>query len=153
MKSSPRILVILVYIFSMAFSRSEVNLHDGTVHKGKLISFDEEYSYDFSGNRVICRSFIGGHSNCDIVIFIPDLNLAYLGDIYLSESFPLIGISVDAKAQKLVSSLKEIHEMLPEDTRLFAGCPRRLDRKTTLARQGPGGSRRGPCDRCRAQGG
>jgi glyoxylase-like metal-dependent hydrolase (beta-lactamase superfamily II) len=107
---------------SNAIVMGHENCNDRFASSGlETITFDEEYSFDFSGNRVICRSFTGGHSNCDIVISIPDLNLAYLGDIYLSESFPLIGIGVDAKAQKLVSILKEIHEMLPEDTRLFAG--------------------------------
>ena len=46
---------------------------------------------------------------------------AYLGDIYLSESFPLIGIKSGARAQILVKNFKKILSILPEDTRLIPG--------------------------------
>ena len=52
---------------------------------------------------------------------IPDLNLAYLGDLYLSESFPLVVVGAGSKAETLVSHLNEIYQSLPEETMLFPG--------------------------------
>jgi len=84
-------------------------------------TIDEKYAFDFSGKKIICIPFPGGHSECDIIVYVPDLKMAYLGDLYLSESFPLVIIGVGSRAQTVVKNLKEIQEMLPEDTRLFSG--------------------------------
>lgn len=87
----------------------------------EIITIDEEYTFDFSGNKVICIPFPGGHSQCDIIVYVPDLKIAYLGDLYLSESFPLVIIGLGSKAQTVVKNLEAILRMLPQDTRLFSG--------------------------------
>jgi len=89
---------------------------------GKITdTFEDEFHFDFSGHQVNCIAFPGGHSECDILIHIPDLKLAYLGDIYLSESFPLVIINAGSSVQQMVAILKRIYEMLPADTRLISG--------------------------------
>ena len=87
----------------------------------KVITFEKEYSFTFNEQEIKCIAYPGGHSPCDVIIYIPDLKIAYLGDIYLSESFPLIGIGSGARAQILVKNLKKILSTLPEDTRLIPG--------------------------------
>jgi glyoxylase-like metal-dependent hydrolase (beta-lactamase superfamily II) len=87
----------------------------------EIIAIDEEYTFDFSSHEVICIPFPGGHSQCDMIVYIPDLKITYLGDLYLSESFPLVIIEVGSKAQTVVDNLKEILDIVSEDTRLFAG--------------------------------
>lgn len=87
----------------------------------KVISFEKEYSFTFNEKEIKCIAYPGGHSPCDIVIYIPELKIAYLGDIYLSESFPLIGIGSGARAQILVKNLKKILSIFSEDTRLIPG--------------------------------
>jgi len=86
-----------------------------------FIGIKDEYSLKFSGRELSCISFPFGHSECDIIVHIPDMKIAYLGDLYLSESFPLVVIEAGSKAQKVVNNLKEIHALLPDDTRLFSG--------------------------------
>jgi len=90
-------------------------------HDQEVKTFNDEFTLEFSGQQVICRSFPGGHSECDILIYIPELKVASLGDFYLSESFPLVIIEAGSKVQTLVSNLKEIHKTLPGDTRLLPG--------------------------------
>ena len=86
-----------------------------------ITAIDKEYSLDFSGNTIRCIPFPGGHSECDIIVYIPSLKMAYLGDLYLSESFPLVNIGAGSKAQNVVKYLTEVHQIFPIDTRLFSG--------------------------------
>ena len=68
-----------------------------------------------------CRAYPGGHTSCDIIVYAPKLKIAYLGDIYFSESFPRIDIESGSKAQVLLKHLKKIHSILPHDTRIIPG--------------------------------
>ena len=98
------------------------NCEDSFTQKGlESITFEEEYSFTFNEKEITCFARPGGHSPCDIVIYIPAVKIAYLGDMYLSESFPLISIRYGARAQKLVDNLKEVCSLLPEDTRIIPG--------------------------------
>lgn len=93
----------------------------------KVDTFQDEFHFDFSGHQVNCIAFPGGHSECDILIHIPDLKLAYLGDMYLCESFPLVIIDAGSSVQTLVTNLKQIYGMLPADTRVFPGHGKETD--------------------------
>jgi len=87
----------------------------------KIITFEEEYSFIFNNEEINCIALPGGHSPCDIVIHLPASKIAYLGDMYLSESFPLIAIGSGARAQTLVKNLEYTLSILPKDTRLIPG--------------------------------
>jgi glyoxylase-like metal-dependent hydrolase (beta-lactamase superfamily II) len=90
-------------------------------HGQEVVTIENSHSFDFAGYLVFCMAYTGGHSECDIMTFIPDLNLVYLGDIFLSESFPLVVLSAGSKAGILVDHLNEIFQSLPEETRLIPG--------------------------------
>lgn len=78
-------------------------------------------TYDFEGMLVFFISYTGGHSECDIMTFIPDLNLAFLGDLYLSESFPLVLTESGSSVETLLLHLNEIFQSLPDNTLLIPG--------------------------------
>ncbi len=90
-------------------------------HGQEVKSFDSNWTFDFNGHLVFCMAYTGGHSECDIITFIPDLRLAYLGDLYLSESFPLVVTDAGSSVETLLHHLNEIFESLPDDTRMFPG--------------------------------
>jgi glyoxylase-like metal-dependent hydrolase (beta-lactamase superfamily II) len=92
---------------------------DKSFPKSKL--FDNEYHFYFNRTEIICIAFPNGHSPCDIIVYIPSLKFAYLGDIYLSESFPLVDIGSGASAQTVVKNLKKIAEILPKDILIIPG--------------------------------
>ena len=95
---------------------------DGFRSEGNnFVPVEDEFSMEFSGMELVCIPFPGGHSQCDIIVHVPALKLACLGDLYLSESFPLVIIGVGSRAQTVVKNLKEIQSILPDDTRLFSG--------------------------------
>ena len=87
----------------------------------RSVTFKENYSFKFNNIEIQCTAYPGGHTSCDIVVHVPKLNIAYLGDIYLSESFPRIDIESGSKAQVLLKHLKEIYTKLPTDTKLIPG--------------------------------
>lgn len=85
------------------------------------IFLDDEYHFYFNKAEIRCIAFPDGHSRCDIIVYIPSLKLAYLGDIYLSESFPLVDTGSGASAQTAVRNLKRIAGTLPEDVLIIPG--------------------------------
>ncbi len=87
----------------------------------KSITFEENYSFKFNDVEIQCTAYPGGHTSCDIVIHVPKLNIAYLGDIYFSESFPRIDIESGSKAQVLLNHMKKIYSTLPKNTKLIPG--------------------------------
>jgi cyclase len=87
----------------------------------KSVTFKENYSFKFNDVKIECTAYPGGHTSCDIVVYVPKLNMAYLGDLYLSQSFPRIDIESGSKAQVLLNHLKKIHSLLPKETRLIPG--------------------------------
>ena len=89
--------------------------------KAKSVTFEKDYSFKFNDMDIHCTAYPGGHSPCDIIVHVPKLKIAYLGDIYLSESFPRVDIESGSKAQVLLNHLKKIHSILPKDTKLIPG--------------------------------
>lgn len=89
--------------------------------KENFLGIDDEYVLTFSGIDVHCIPITSGHSKYDIIIHVPEMNFAYLGDLYLSESFPLVVKQDNSSALTVSKNLKEIVDMLPVDTRIFAG--------------------------------
>ena len=87
----------------------------------KSVTFKENYIFKFSNMDIHCIAYPGGHTSCDIIVYVPELNIAYLGDIYFSESFPRVDIESGSKAQVLLNNLKKIHSTLPENTILIPG--------------------------------
>lgn len=96
-------------------------------HK-EIIRIDKKKTISF--NEIIKLYPIdGGHSSSDMLAYFPESKVAYLGDIYLSESFPLIGVSTGNKANLLAAILKNIYKLLPEDTKLVPGHGKITDMK------------------------
>jgi glyoxylase-like metal-dependent hydrolase (beta-lactamase superfamily II) len=87
----------------------------------KSVTFDETYSFKFNDVDIHCTAYPGGHTPCDIIVYVPQLNVAYLGDIYFSQSFPRIDIESGSKAQVLLKHLKKIQSTLPENTKIIPG--------------------------------
>jgi len=84
-------------------------------------------TYDFEGTLVFFIAYTYGHSPCDIMTLIPDLNVAFLGDLYLSESLPLVLTESGASAETLVLHLNEIFQSLPDNTVMIPGHGKTTD--------------------------
>ena len=89
--------------------------------EAKSITFDDNYSFKFNDLDIQCTAYPGGHTSCDIIVYVPKLNIAYLGDLYFSESFPRVDTESGSKAQVLLKHLKKIYSVLPKNTKLIPG--------------------------------
>ena len=89
--------------------------------EARSVTFEENYSFKFNDMEIYCTAYPGGHTSCDIMVYIPELETAYLGDLYFSESFPRVDIESGSKAQVLLEHLKKIHSLLPENTKIIPG--------------------------------
>jgi glyoxylase-like metal-dependent hydrolase (beta-lactamase superfamily II) len=87
----------------------------------RVQTIEKNPTFDFEGNLVFFLPYTGGHSECDILTFIPGLNLAFLGDLYLSESFPLVLIESGSSVETLLFHLNEIFQSLPDNTLMIPG--------------------------------
>ena len=87
----------------------------------KSVTFDNSYFFKFNDIDIQCTAYPGGHTSCDIIVYVPNLNIAYLGDLYFSESFPRSDIESGSKAQVLLKHLKKIYSVLPKETILIPG--------------------------------
>ena len=86
-----------------------------------VTGFTGSHTFTFNGHLIFCMDYAGGHSSCDILTFIPDLKVAFLGDLFFSESFPLVVFEEGGNVRTLLEHLNEVYESLPEDTRMFPG--------------------------------
>lgn len=86
-----------------------------------FLAVEDSLELAFEGFRILCISYPGGHSACDMLIYIPELRVAFLGDFFFSESFPLVLVDNGSTVNQLVSNLKEIYAFLPPDTRVCPG--------------------------------
>ena len=91
------------------------------VHGQKVQTIKTSPTYDFEGTLIFFLPYTGGHSACDIMTYIPDLNLAFLGDLYFSEAFPLVLHEEGSSVQTLIDHLNEIFQSLPDQTLMIPG--------------------------------
>lgn len=86
-----------------------------------IYSFQKEHELTFNSEEIQLRAFTGGHSISDIITFFSKSNIIFLGDLYLSESFPVIGKASETSVKTLVKHLKQIANDYPEDATLISG--------------------------------
>jgi glyoxylase-like metal-dependent hydrolase (beta-lactamase superfamily II) len=89
--------------------------------EASFLAVEDSLTLAFEGFRILCASYPGGHSACDMLVYIPELRAAFLGDFFFSESFPLVLVDNGSTVHQLVSNLKEIYTFLPPDTRVCPG--------------------------------
>jgi len=86
-----------------------------------VIGVGKEYELKFNNDIIRLYASEGGHSLSDIVIHFQKAQVAFLGDMYLSECFPLIGSGDELTVQNLIANLKRCLDILPKETTLVSG--------------------------------
>lgn len=104
----------IIYVHGKSTAKNLVNNRE-------LIVLWDQKEIEFNNRKVCMYAMPGGHSVTDIVIHFPEAKILYLGDIYLSESFPTVKSNLQIKVQNLIYILKKILKTFPEDTLLVSG--------------------------------
>jgi len=87
------------------------------------ITFQDSLTIWFN-NEEIALKYLPGHSNNDIIVYFKKTNIAFLGDLVFSDSFPLIQFfgGVDS----FEHSLAILSVMFPANTRILIGHGREM---------------------------
>ncbi len=99
------------------------NPFDRSLFTGAMpdITFEEEMEIHFGGEIISIFSAIGGHTTSDIVVYMENENIAFIGDIFFTDSFPDVkdqeGVSID----NLLNDIDIILNELPEDVVIYVG--------------------------------
>ena len=90
-------------------------------------TIDRNPTYDFDGHLVFFLPYEGGHSQCDIMTYIPSMNLTFMGDMFFSEAFPLVLLEEGSSVETLLFNMNEIFESLPNGTTVVPGHGKVVD--------------------------
>jgi glyoxylase-like metal-dependent hydrolase (beta-lactamase superfamily II) len=81
------------------------------------------YQLNFNGEQIILIPYPGVHSSADLIIYFSSSNVAHMGDLLLTQSFPAVGQNV----QKYMVFLEKIIDFFPSNTKFIAGHGREYD--------------------------
>ena len=105
---------------SLLSSNGQIIVHKNAVsqysNNSRIISFNEEYTFWFNNEKIQLFALPFGHTNSDIIVYFAIANIVYMGDLYLTESFPLTGKSPEITAYTLVKNLERARDMFRPDT-------------------------------------
>jgi glyoxylase-like metal-dependent hydrolase (beta-lactamase superfamily II) len=85
------------------------------------MTFDEPVTIHFDSEEVEAIPLPGGHTDGDIVVYFKRANVAYLGDIMLPGSFPVVKHDMGGDVESLVAAIDFLIDWFPDDGILIAG--------------------------------
>jgi cyclase len=111
-------------IVSHANCRKSLAETDGFPPEGlPTVTFTDSLHLECGDHEVVLTGMAGGHTNGDILIYLPDSNTVHLGDIIIPDSFPVVwleyGEGVDVR--RLSEILERLIGMFPEGVRFLSG--------------------------------
>jgi glyoxylase-like metal-dependent hydrolase (beta-lactamase superfamily II) len=84
-------------------------------------TFDESVTVFFDSEEIRLIPLVGGHTDGDVVVFFESSNVAYLGDIVLFGSFPVVKLDMGGDVHQLAENVRALVQLLPADVVLVAG--------------------------------
>src|SRR5262245_5162132 len=84
-------------------------------------TFEKDYELDLGGTKVGLHHFGPGHTDNDLVVHIPSLNLLQSGDLVFNKMHPFIDRDGGATTAGWMASLKEAIKLCDDKTRVVPG--------------------------------
>ncbi len=85
------------------------------------VTFDEPVAVFLESEEIRLIPFIGGHTDGDVVVYFKNTNVAYLGDIVIFDSFPVVKLDMGGDVRQLVANVEKLARLLPDDVQLIVG--------------------------------
>jgi cyclase len=102
--------------------RSRLARQRGTTAEAlPVITFDHSMSVHFNGEEIRAMHFPNGHTDGDVAIYFMRSNVAHLGDLFFSNSFPFIDTESGGSLDGLISNVAQIIAQLPPDVQIIPG--------------------------------
>lgn len=82
---------------------------------------NEPTSVNFGSEHLTITPIPYGHSDTDMLVFLKETNIIHTGDLYLSESFPLVSFGEKNSAYTLIENLYALYQYIDSQTIIVSG--------------------------------
>ena len=96
-------------------------LYKGMVLTPAPITSDGGMTLDLGDKKLQLLHFGPGHTDGDLVVFVPEDNLLVTGDLIFHHSIPYIDVGAGADVQGWIGVLSKLYEMCDANTRVVVG--------------------------------
>jgi glyoxylase-like metal-dependent hydrolase (beta-lactamase superfamily II) len=93
------------------------------------VTFDEEVSIHFNGERIELRHLPYGHSTSDVIVHFTESKVICLGGLVYPDRFPLVESTLGCTPRDLAANLQSVIESSPADATFVTGYGRNYDRE------------------------
>ena len=86
-----------------------------------VITFDEELSVHFNGERIRAHHMPRAHTDGDIVIFFTKSNVVHMGDTFFAERFPFVDLGSGGSVPGLIAGIEGVLPQIPKSAAIIPG--------------------------------
>jgi cyclase len=83
------------------------------------ITFTDALNLFFNGETIIIRHLPPGHTDGDSIVYFPDSNILYMGDLVISGRFSTVDLSLGGDVDGFMDNLRSLIADYPDATRFF----------------------------------
>lgn len=101
---------------------------DKTIFRDGLpaLTFEGRLTLHFGGEEVEIIPMPGGHTDEDVIVYFREARVAYIGDIVLPDSFPVVKLDNGGTVEGLMQVVEQLIDLFPDDTLLVVGHGREM---------------------------
>ncbi len=85
------------------------------------VTFEDKMELEFGGHKLQLIHLYGGHTDGDIIVWIPDLEVCVTGDVFYSHEYPFVDTSAGGDPFQLLDVCDKLIELLPKEVMLIPG--------------------------------
>ena len=86
-----------------------------------VVTHERGLSIHFNGEEIRLLHFPNAHTDGDTVVWFTGSNVVHLGDLYFDVGYPFIDVDSGGGIRGIVSGVREMLAVLPEDVRIVSG--------------------------------
>ena len=81
----------------------------------------DKLAMEFGGHRIEVLHFPGAHSDADLVVFLPDVNILHTGDLFVSNGIQPVDTFHGGSVDGMVTTVGKLIDMIDDDTKVIPG--------------------------------
>jgi glyoxylase-like metal-dependent hydrolase (beta-lactamase superfamily II) len=85
------------------------------------ITFEKDYEIDLGGTRVNLHHYGPGHTDNDLIVHIPSLNVLHMGDLVFNKMHPVVDMKSGASTRGWQESLRKAIALCDDKTHVVPG--------------------------------
>lgn len=90
-------------------------------HALPVITFERSLSFHLNGEEIRMLHFPHGHTDNDIVVWLPASKVIHLGDMFWPDQLPFVDVDNGGSVKGLIRNIEDILGMIPPDTAVIPG--------------------------------